>query len=177
MSESMQHFLKSLPSPIFGDSVMRSSSLAAKYQQAVVQPFVHLLQNHCFSFVASSPGLVGYLTWSLIWPHCFSSVLAWIVLFSFTTWFLRETRHLLSPWHWVPLSPQSLAGVCCSVSWARHSFCNGEWVAALPEFFGGKVEEKRQFCPRERKYTSLLIKRHHFLQFPLISEISLLRGL
>lgn len=57
-------------------------------------------------------------------------------------------------------------------------------VASLPELGGGGRGDNTEThytlgslwsCP-ERKPAYLLIKRQHFLQFSLVSEISLLRG-
>lgn len=161
---------------------MRSSSSAAKSQLGLLRsPLCCVLQNHCFSFIGCNLELLR-----ISQPPPSPELLFFVFCVSLdSAVYSRSPRNMASKGDLgsskalCDFIPQSF-GRCllhmCPEPGTHCTMGGGVWKrddSTKTHFIFGSLRS----CPSERKRAYLLIKTQHFLQFPLVSERGLLRGL
>lgn len=160
---------------------MRSSSLAAKSQHGLLlSPLCSVLQNHCFSFIGCNLELL-----QISQPPPSPELLCFVFCVSLdSAVFSRSHRNMASKGDLgsskalCDFIPQSFSGCLLHMCPEPGTHCamgGGVWKrddnTKTHYIFGSLCS-----YPSERRWAYLLIKTQHFLQFPLVSERSLLRG-
>lgn len=157
---------------------MRSSSSAAKSQQGLLlSPLCCVLQNHCFSFIGCNLELL-----QISQPPPSPELLFFVFCVSLdSAVFSRNMASKGDLGLSKPLCdfiPQSFSRCLLHMCPESGTYCamgGGVWKRddnTKTHYIFGSLHS----CPSERRRAYLLIKTQHFLQFPLVSERSLLRG-